>query len=286
VDPKENRDLEGGGISKDQTDAEAHLGSPIRWPVRVKRPGDRRSLSRSATRALDVLELFGQSRRPLRAIEIAKALELHPSTANQLLKTMVESAHLTFEAAGKTYLPSPRLARFSAWMVESYGADEGLRGLVRELREITGGTVTLTTPNDLFMQILDVSGDVPAERITERGLRVSIFGTAIGAAYLSILPDAEVVRLAERGRIASNDLADMLFALRQIRRDGVADGPSMDGAVWSIAAPLPATRAAAPLVLGFVLPAEPAKASLPELRAMLLAAVGRWVERSALEAKT
>ena len=86
--------------------------------MQPRRPGDRRSLSRSATRALDVLELFGQERRSLRAIEIAKALGLHPSTANQLLKTMVDSAHLTFDAVAKSYLPSPRLGRFGGWMTE------------------------------------------------------------------------------------------------------------------------------------------------------------------------
>ena len=57
------------------------------WPMRVMRAGDRRSLSRSATRALDVLEYFGQVRRPLRAVEIARQFSLHPSTVNQLLKT-------------------------------------------------------------------------------------------------------------------------------------------------------------------------------------------------------
>ena len=83
--------------------------------VRVKRPSERRSLSRSATRALDVLEFFGEARRPLRAVEISRVLGMHPSTTNQLLKTMVDSAHLVFDAHSKTYLPSPRLARFSTW---------------------------------------------------------------------------------------------------------------------------------------------------------------------------
>jgi DNA-binding IclR family transcriptional regulator len=152
------------------------------WPVRVKRPSERRSLSRSATRALDVLEYFGQARRPLRAMEIAKALDLHPSTTNQLLKTMVDSAHLVFDARAKTYLPSHRLAAFSAWLVESWGGDERLRGLVREVAAATGEIVTLTTPNDLFMQILDVAGPPPTTPPTQRGHRGSGLGSGVGAA--------------------------------------------------------------------------------------------------------
>ena len=72
-----------------------------------------------------MLEYFGEARRPLRAVEIAKALELHASTTDQLLKTMVDSAHLVFDARSKTYAPSHRLAGFGAWVVESYGAESG-----------------------------------------------------------------------------------------------------------------------------------------------------------------
>jgi DNA-binding IclR family transcriptional regulator len=253
--------------------------------MRVKRPGDRRSLSRSATRALDVLELFGQMRRPLRAIEISKALALHPSTANQLLKTMVESAHLTFEAGTKTYMPSPRLAHFSAWMFESYGADERLRRLVREVQVATGEIVTLTTPNDLFMQILDFAGSGPVAEITERGLRVSMFGSAIGAAYLSTLPDTEIARLAVRARITASETVDMLARAARIRRDGGADGPSRGG-IWSVATPLPAGGFPAPLVLGLAGPTERVHGNLEELRRLMRAAVDRWVSRTPLTQET
>jgi DNA-binding IclR family transcriptional regulator len=246
------------------------------WPVRVKRPSERRSLSRSATRALDVLEYFGQARRPLRAMEIAKALDLHPSTTNQLLKTMVDSAHLVFDARAKTYLPSHRLAAFSAWLVESWGGDERLRRLVREVAAETGEIVTLTTPNDLFMQILDVAGAPPTAQPTERGLRVSVFGSAVGAAYLATLSDAEIERLADRGRLPPAEIAEVLASAARIRADGFAEGPSPDEAIWSLAAPLPAQGL--PLVLGLAGRAPRVQARSGELQAIMRAAIGRWGE--------
>jgi DNA-binding IclR family transcriptional regulator len=251
----------------DGTDHSA-LGSR-QWPVRVKRPGDRRSLSRSATRALDVLELFGRVRRPLRAVEIARALDLHPSTTNQLLKTMVESAHLTFEAAAKSYLPSSRLARFAGWMVESYGADERLRRLVRDLQAATGETVTLTTPNDLFMQVVELAGPPGRAEGAERGLRVSIFGTASGAAHLSTLPETEILRLAIRARIAPAEHAALIANAARVRRDGAADGPSPDGMIWSAAAPLPDVAAPSPLVLGLAGPVARMKPEIQALKALM-----------------
>jgi DNA-binding IclR family transcriptional regulator len=234
--------------------------------MRIRPPGQRRSISRSASRALDVLEIFGRLRRPLRAVEIARALDMCPSTTNQLLKTMVESAHLTFDAGAKSYLPSPRLAGFSAWMVASYGADPRIRDLMKALARASGETVTLATPNDIFMQILDRIGDNAMAESAERGLRVSIFGSTLGAAYLSTLADAEIDRLAYRARIAAGDVPGIRAGVERTRREGVADGVSPDERIWSLAAPLAMADLMAPLVLGLAGPADRVQARLPELR--------------------
>lgn len=247
--------------------------------MRVMRAGDRRSLSRSATRALDVLEYFGQVRRPLRAIEIARRFSLHPSTVNQLLKTMVESAHLIFEAGAKTYLPSPRLTRFSSWMVDTYGSDERLRRLIAEIHALSNEVVTLTTPNDLFMQVVDLAGTEPEDEIkdngAERGMRVSMFGSAIGAAYLSSQPNSEVRRLADRARIPAVEHDRLLKMLGQIRVAGYADGPSGEGAYWSVAVPLPQGRFNVPLVLGMAGPTDRVRGNLHQLSKALQAGVSR-----------
>lgn len=216
-------------------------------------------MSRSATRALDVLEYFGQQRRPLRAVEVARQLDLHPSTANQVLKTMVESAHLTFDAASKTYLPSPRLARFGGWVVETYGGDERLLGLIQKVRTLSGEVVTLTTPNDTFMQVVDLAGVAmgpPDPDGAERGLRVSMFGSAVGAAYLATLSEPEILRLAYRARLPEAENAAFMAWIYRIRQDGFADAASAEGAIWSLAMALPPANQRAPLVLGLAGPTE------------------------------
>ncbi len=60
----------------------------------IQHPGGKRNLSKSATRALDILEYFAMVGRPLRAREIAQAFDFHASSTDQLLKTMVDSAYL------------------------------------------------------------------------------------------------------------------------------------------------------------------------------------------------
>jgi DNA-binding IclR family transcriptional regulator len=236
-----------------------------RTQMRIRPASERRSLSRSATRALDVLELFGQVRRRLRAIEIARALKLTPSTANQLLKTMLESSHLTFDANTKSYLPSPRLARFGGWMSGMYGPDERLRTLINDVHAATGETVTLATPSGLFMQIVDLAAAPEDVDAIERGLRVSIFGSIIGAAYLSTLPERDIRKLAVQARLGAPEVADILHAAKRVRSDGVADGASMDGALWSLAAPL-LRELPAPMVLGLAGPTPRVRANLATLR--------------------
>lgn len=241
--------------------------------VRIERPSDKKSLSRSATRALDVLEYFGEVRRPLRAIEVSKMLGMQPSTTNQLLKTMVDSGHLVFEARTKTYLPSPRLVGFAGWLVDTFGAGENLRGLMKDVQKATGQVVTLTTPNDLFMQVIDLAA--PAGQAAERGLRIAVFGSAIGSAYLATLEAADIERLAHRARIPAEEMASVFEAVGQIRRDGYADGPSTGGEFWSIAMPVPQDDATIPIVLGIAGPPGEIRDNRDEIVRIMREAIAR-----------
>lgn len=247
------------------------------------RPGDQRSLSRSATRALDILEYFGEMRRPVRAIEVARRFDLHPSTVNQLLKTMVASAHLTFEAATKTYLPSPRLTRFSSWMVDVYGSDESLRSLLADVQAQSHEIVTLTTPNDLFMQVIDLVGADDHAGGAERGLRVPLFGSVVGAAYLSSLPAAEVRRLAERARIPAAAHDALHARLAHIRADGFAEGANAQTAMWSVAVALTGISFSVPLVIGLAGPAERVRARMRDLSDVLMTGAAALARKDVTE---
>src|SRR5579862_9935041 len=83
----------------------------------------RRNSAKSAARALDVLYHFGAQRKPLRATDIAHAFNLSPSSADQLLKTLVELAYLTFNTRTKLYFPSMRLLGFADMLTRYYGGE-------------------------------------------------------------------------------------------------------------------------------------------------------------------
>lgn len=246
-----------------------------RPPVRVRLPSEKRSLSRSASRALDVLECFGREQRALRAVEIARAMGMNPSTTNQLLKSMVDSGHLTFEAHGKTYLPSPRLSGFSQWMGALHGHGARLHDLIARLQAETGMVVTLATANDTTMQVLDLAQPLGLQ--TERGLRISLFGSVLGSAWLTMAPEGEIRRLAYRARIAPAHLPRILAEIEQVRTTGHAEGAN-GTAIWSIAVPLGSGDGPVPLVLGLAGPQDQVSAQREALLTAMSAARARWLD--------
>jgi DNA-binding IclR family transcriptional regulator len=251
-----------------------------RLPVtsKVRRPNDRRSLSRSATRALDVLEYFGVVGRPLRAVEIAHALSLHASTTDQLLKTMVDSAHLVFEARSKLYYPSPRLVRFGGWLTKSYFGDDGIRRTMDAIQTGSGEAVTLAVQNDLFMQIVDTAEPAGRAGLIERGIKVPLFGSAIGAAFLATRNDAEIDALIERARTPVVDRPEILAGIDHVREEGFAfGGVSADDETWSIAIALPAPPAGIAMVLGIGGPAERIEQGREALVDLMRASIARWI---------
>ena len=76
--------------------------------ARFASPGKLSHYSKSAIRALDVLELFCRTGHKLRAREIAQALNIGPSSADLLLKTLIDGGYLAFDPLTKYYWPSPR----------------------------------------------------------------------------------------------------------------------------------------------------------------------------------
>jgi DNA-binding IclR family transcriptional regulator len=186
-------------------------------------PGGRRNLAKSATRALDVLEHFAEVKHPLRATEIARMFGWHSSSTDQLLKTMVDSGYLIFEASRKLYRPSPRLVRFGAWLSADYYGGDRLHRLLGLVHGRSGETVTLAVRQDEAMQVVDVVQPGASQRVPAKGLRVPMIGSALGSAYLAARSDTDVRQIVgwiDRHR-REPDRADALLAeLRAVRARG------------------------------------------------------------------
>lgn len=224
-------------------------GDPPPPPPRYsrERAGGMRNFAKSASRALDVLELFAVERRPLGATEVALALGLPGSSADQLLKTMTHTAYVSFDATSKRYYPSPRLAPFAGWLLEEYFGDNKLHALISDLQQRVGGPVVLATRFDTVMQVVDVVG---ADLL--KGITLPL-ASVPGIAFLSGRPEGDVGAILDRavlyGMCPADAVDQILGQIRQARAQGFAYGKSVDEQFWTVALPLPQAPTGVPLVL-------------------------------------
>lgn len=219
-------------------------------------PGGKKNLSKSATRALDVLEYFALMGRPLRAVEIAQALDLRTSSTDQLLKTLVDAAYLMFDSHQKLYYPSPRLVNFGAWLSSNYFGDNRIYRLLQAVHQDTADIVTLSIRYGANMQIVDFIEPPARAGTIVKGSRVAITGSIIGTAFLALHGDKEVIRIVEQVSAETghkhtvSELRELLERVRRARSDGYVAIPAGIGEPWAMAVALPQPASEMKMVLG------------------------------------
>lgn len=246
-------------------------------------PGGKKNLSKSATRALDVLEYFALMGRPLRAVEIAQALDLRTSSTDQLLKTLVDSAYLMFDSSEKLYYPSPRLVNFGSWLATNYFGDNRIYRLLQTVHQDTGDIVTLSIRYGASMQIVDFIEPVARAGTIVKGSRVSITESIIGTAFLTLHSDTEVIRIVEQVSVETGqkpsvaELRELLERVRQARSDGYVTISAARGAPWAMAVALPQPASGMRMVLGLGGQSQTDQHQLTGLLPTIREHIARWL---------
>ena len=174
---------------------------------------------KSAVRVMEILELFASMKSPLTGMDISRRLGYPKSSTNAILKSLVALGYLTIDSETLKYFPSVRMAYLSEWMQHTMIDKRAVDNLVEQLHDLTGETVTLSMRNGGSMQFAKVlPGKFPISLIIAKGFSVPIFGTSVGAAYLSTLPDPVIDELYYRYRtLAAKPGSD--DAYRTLRAD-------------------------------------------------------------------
>jgi DNA-binding IclR family transcriptional regulator len=239
--------------------------------ARVRERGQIGNVAKSAVRALDIVELLAQIGKPMRAVDITKALGLSSSSTHQLLKTMMDSAYLIFDPVSKLYHPSLRSANISGSLADRHFAAGAINCLVNAVQQRFQTALTISASQGSFMQILEVfeprrdepniTREFHGLREEAIGLRVPIFGSCTGAAWLSAQSDETVLAIARLCRRAlgarGSATEQILEIVRRARTQGYAfGGISADDSRRSIAVPFPPSRHGIVLVIAASAPAE------------------------------
>lgn len=261
--------------------------------------GHPRNFSKSANRALDVLSYLATIGAPARAADIADALGMARSSADQLLKTLVSGGYLILSSQDRTYAPSPRLVPFGRWICERYPAAAKHHDILADVHGQTGDIVTLTIQNDCYMQIMDAAREDDEDDPTLAiGRKVPVFGSAIGGAALTTKSQSEIRKLAVRARHQraildrSESLGPLIAQVPFYRLAGYSaratrrplPGPSAEAFAdyWSIAVILPPSGDGASMVLGLSGPEAKVRPRETQIARLMRDTIERHLEPRAL----
>lgn len=231
----------------------------------VRSSGQLHNTAKSAVRALEIVELLGKSEGPLRAFEIAGATGLSPSSADQLLKTLVDSGYLVFDPVSKVYHISARLSMVGASLSSSYFPDDRLQHMVEAVHADLGRIITLLCSQGTYMQAVMRA---PYEGNT--GLRIPLFGSSSGAAWLAAQPDEAIATAIARCRRELEDLerdrTRIFKAIERVRSDGYAiGGLTIEDGLCGIGVALPPAKNGIVLVLSVTAPVAELKERQKEM---------------------
>lgn len=188
-------------------------------------------LVKSATRALEVIELFGVSRGALSVSDVANALAIPQSSSSILLQAMSQAGFIDRDQKTRRYSPSLRSALLGCRTHDAMFAHESLLHRLDQLSRDTRCPISLVRRNGLHVQYVHVSRpDAPPRPMAGRpGRLLPICCSVLGAALLADETDQVVGAVIRHARTLLEDgeavvrTEVFLEWLNCLRRDGFAE---------------------------------------------------------------
>jgi IclR family transcriptional regulator, KDG regulon repressor len=217
-----------------------------------------RSVVKSASRTLQVLELFSEHRRPLRLHEICEHLKYPQSSATHLMKSLLRLGYVNYNRATRTYLPTNRVSSLGNWLTSVAFGQERFHALANRILAATDETVAVSTQNDLFIQYMIIkTPDHDWKMPPQEGRMRLLTDSTSGIALLSRMSNRQIDKICrninyyERDPTNRIDLDALMHEINWTRHVGYCarmDAPSPG--IGSIAFPLDETLHGIPLAIG------------------------------------
>ena len=185
---------------------------------------------KSATRALEIIELFAIHRQPLTVTEISNALSIPQSSASVLLHSLSSAGFITRDRKTRKYIPSVRSVFLGNWIHDALFCDGSLLAALDALSRDAQATVRLGVRNSVTVRYVHVSW--PTKDAERRGLgpglAMPICRDALGRALLMGESDRDVCGIVRRGNAEANGsgvvkVETFMEELRAHRRAGFVE---------------------------------------------------------------
>jgi DNA-binding IclR family transcriptional regulator len=214
---------------------------------------------KSATRAIEILQLFERVKQPRAMSEIAWELGYPQSSTTVLLKTLVTLGYLNFDRTERVYFPTPKVTSLGDWIPRALFGNSRVIDAMRDVHAATGETVSIGTRNDVYLQYIQIIQSVHALRFhVDEGTLRPLTRSAVGWVLMSTMPDDKIDNIVRRANIATKkpservSTVEIMERVREIRRNGgwcwTENIPFLGGG--TICVLLPITIQNQPVVLG------------------------------------
>lgn len=235
-----------------------------------------RSILRSATRPLEVIELFAARRRPLSVSEIAAALDIPQSSSSVLLRAMSEAGFVARDRQTRRYLPGVRSALLSDWADDGSHNGGGLPRALDALSISAHADVRLAVRSAVHAHYVHVSWHTheSGPRPFGPGAKMPVGRDALGRMLLLAESEKDMRGILRHANAVCDpahavNVETLAADLRRHRTEGFAvcqDLATPNGAVLAIQLP---ARFGAPAALGLGLATGRLPAELGRLVALL-----------------
>lgn len=154
-------------------------------------------------RGLAILECLSRTQKPLGNGEIAKMVDLAPSTVSRLTHTLTTLGYIRLSRSGRAYELTPKNLTLGYPVLAGMSLLERARPYLNSISEQTGETAALAVRDGLHVTFVEVvqGANMVAVRLATGG-RLRIATAAAGIALVAALPDKE--RRALAGRVRSD----------------------------------------------------------------------------------
>jgi DNA-binding IclR family transcriptional regulator len=196
--------------------------------------------AQTATRALELLELFSGSSHPLSLAEIVQATDLNRSAAYRLIRALEGRRMIAREPNGRRYEVGAGLIAMSAMVLDRVNIRRVGRPFVDRIASATWETVTVHVRNGRQRVCVDVAeGRHQIRRVVPLGETLPLYAGPTGKAILAFIPPAELDELLAWAADEQQDVRSLRSTLRRIRQAGylAAVGDRQEG-VAGLSVPL------------------------------------------------
>jgi DNA-binding IclR family transcriptional regulator len=202
--------------------------------------------TQSLQRAIAILDCFRDIQPQLGVREIARQLDLHPSTVGRLLTTLTSQGILNQDKETHRYRMGSKVLKWGSVYMSNVDLRTEARPYLEDLHRVTQETVHLDIPDGVSRICIDrIESPHRLRWVAQIGERMPYYASASGKVMLAFMPTQQqksIVKSTPMERLTPNTTTDpkILFQeLEGIRKRGyaVSEGERVEG-VSCIAAPL------------------------------------------------